>query len=214
MTDMNAFLERTGISVTGTTVTTLIAAVTGFTGIQLTTGHLWLALATAIASAGIANWPRIIKARSDSVLSERTLTHNETAKVIERLDRDNEALSAKLDAVRMSKHKILNECQHMSFHIETLHIMLREKGVEPPPFRRATIEELMGDEDRVVAKISNGESKPSIKSKVLLAIGSLIAYATIGHSFQCPAHQESVKQAQFQKELKKAQEEAMLHTGK
>ena len=212
--DVNTLFAKSGISSTGTTVTTLIAAIASFTGIQLTTGHLWLALFTAIASAGIANWPRIIKARSDSVLSERTLTHNETTKVIERLDRDNEALTAKLDAVRMSKHKILNECQHMSFHIETLHIMLREKGVEPPPFRRATIEELMGDEDRVVAKITNGDGKAGIKSKILLAIGTLFAYAVIGHVLQPSVHQKSVERAQFEAELVRAKKEAMQHTGR
>lgn len=138
-----------------------ISGLFGFTLTELFTNQYFLAsligIFSSIGGAVLVSIPRIINARTGARDSDAAISAGLWARA-DAFNRDqiqffqNRLASKELVSVleRRSKHKVVSECQRLTFHINLLEGMLRAAGAEPPDFTAKTYDDLVGEEDRLI----------------------------------------------------------------
>ena len=138
---------------------------------------------STVLAALLANWARIITAKSTAKTSERTLLDTEMKDLIDRLHssyelllndaRHQESQQKKIAAIRAAvNHKMQSELQRLAWQISFLEMQLRRADVEPEPFRIMPYDELLligpADEDgkpihaddQILAILNEGVNQP------------------------------------------------------
>jgi len=135
-----------------------LAAMFSFSLAELTTGQAVLAAVfaflSAVLAAYLASRPALMQARvarEQLHNTEAAQTHAARVEFLEERIRYN---SQVLVLTRESKRNLLNYAQELTSHVHKLRELLKAKELEAPPFTFKTYEDLCGEEDRALVRLT------------------------------------------------------------